>query len=185
MSIVFRAATEADAPTLAAIYGPHVVQSGVSFEDKAPDAMEMARRIGASPLYPWIVAEREGVVIGFASASRFRERAAYRWAVETSVYISGDMQGQGFGRMLYRALIATLTEQGFTQAIASITLPNEKSIDLHEAVGFQRGGVFRAVGWKQGQWRDVGVWQHDLAYDDNARPPEEPRSFAEVGVIHG
>lgn len=148
MALKLRAATTEDAAAIASIYGPHVVSSATSFEDVAPSAKEMARRLsGSIASLPWIVAEMDGVVMSCATASKFRERAAYRWAVETTVYVSHDMQGQGIGRALYGALLATLEEQGYTQAIAAVALPNDRSIDLHEAVGFQRAGHYaRSVG---------------------------------------
>lgn len=182
MSFGLRSATAEDAAAITAIYAPYVVSSAVSFEDVPPSPKDMARRIaGALPTHPWIVAEMDGVVMGFAYAARYRERRAYRFAVETTVYVSHDMRGQGIGRALYRALIATLEAQGFTQAIAAIALPNDQSVELHEAVGFQRAGHFREVGYKHDQWRDVGVWQRELSVPDD--PPEEPRGFAETGLV--
>lgn len=136
---------------------------------------------GSLSNFPWIVAEMDGVVMGYATASRFHERAAYRWTVETTVYVAHDMQGQGIGRALYRALLDTLEEQGFTQAIAAIALPNDHSIDLHEAAGFQRAGHYREVGWKRDQWHDVGIWQRQLTEPDD--PSEEPKGFGEVGLV--
>ncbi|MBC7985350.1 MAG: N-acetyltransferase [Sphingomonadaceae bacterium] len=182
MPLALRIATLDDAHAIAAIYGPYVVSSAASFEDVAPSGKEMVRRIaGSIEHFPWIVAEMDGVVLGYASASKFRERAAYRWTVETSVYVSHDMRGQGIGRALYRALLGTLEEQGFVQAIAAIALPNDQSIDLHEAVGFQRAGHYREVGYKRDQWHDVGIWQRELMTPDD--PPEEPKSFSEVGLV--
>lgn len=182
MSFKLRVATAADAGPIAAVYAPYVVSSAVSFEDAAPDAKAMAKRIAASiETFPWLIAEIDGFVIGFAFAGKYRERAAYRFTVETSVYVANDMRGQGIGRALYRALLGTLEQQGFTQAIAAIALPNDQSVDLHEAVGFQRAGHFREVGYKHGQWRDVGVWQRELTEPDD--PPAEPRPFSEVGLV--
>jgi L-amino acid N-acyltransferase YncA len=184
VNIIIRPATTDDADDIAAIYAPYVVSSAVSFEESAPEPREIAKRIrAAAPLYPWLVAVSDDIVLGYAYAAPFRERTAYRFTVETSVYVAADMQRLGIGRALYHALIRTLTTQGFTQAIAAIALPNENSIDLHEAVGFQRAGVYRGVGWKHGAWRDIGLWQRALAIAED--PPEEPRAFADVGVVQG
>jgi phosphinothricin acetyltransferase len=186
--IAIRAATPDDAATIAAIYAPYVLAGTVSFESEAPDAGQMRQRIAASDgLYPWLVAAPgagdDAAVGGYAYASRFRDRPAYRYVVETSVYLSGSVQGQGVGRLLYEALVDTLRAQGFTQAIGVIALPNDKSITLHEAVGFRRAGLYREIGYKQGQWIDVGFWQCKL--NDSSARPIEPRRFAELGVVRG
>lgn len=179
--VAIRPAEPGDAGAIAAIYAPHVVAGVASFETEAPDAAGMAARMAASGgFYPWLVADEEGV-LGYAYAGRFREREAYRWAVETTVYLAEGAQRRGIGRLLYGALVATLRRQGFTQAIGAIALPNPASIALHEAVGFRRAGAVRSVGYKHGQWIDVGYWQRELA---EARvPPVEPRAFAEVGLV--
>lgn len=183
--IAIRPAQAEDAAAIAAIYAPFVLSGTVSFETEAPDARQMRTRMAASDgLYPWIVAtngDPQGGVLAYAYATRFRDRPAYRYVVETSVYVAGPTQGQGAGRLLYEALIDTLRAQGFTQAIGAIALPNDGSIRLHEAVGFRRAGVYREVGYKQGQWIDVGFWQCEL--NEPSVPPVEPRPFSEVGVV--
>lgn len=183
-AVIIRAATTGDAAAIAGIYGPYVATSAVSFETAPPTAAEMGARIDASGgLYPWLVAHHEddGFVLGFAYAAQFRPRHAYRFAVETGAYVAVDLVGQGIGRLLYASLVATLEAQDFTQAIASIALPNDRSIDMHEAAGFRRAGVYRSVGYKHGQWRDVGLWQRDLA--TASTPPPEPKRFADVEVV--
>ena len=180
--MTIRLATAADAAAIAAIYAPYVTDTPVSFEAEAPDEAEMRRRIGeGGSLYPWLVAEDEdGAILGYASASRFRPRHAYRFAVETSVYLDAGAHGRGLGRTLYERLLAILTAQGFTQAIAAITLPNPASVRLHEKLGFAVAGTYRDVGQKFGAWHSVGLWQKALA---EATPnPEEPHPFSEVGV---
>lgn len=184
--IVIRAARPEDAASIAAIYAPHVLVGTVSFETEAPDTRQIRTRMAASGgLYPWMVATigDEGGVLAFAYAARFREREAYRFVCETTVYVADAAQRQGAGRLLYEALIDTLRAQGFTQAIGVIALPNDQSIKLHEAVGFRRAGVYREVGYKNGQWIDVGHWQCEL--NEPAVPPVEPRRFADVGVVRG
>ncbi|PXA97760.1 GNAT family N-acetyltransferase [Nostoc sp. 3335mG] len=184
--IVIRAAVPEDAASIAAIYAPHVLTGTASFETDPPDARQMRTRMAASDgLYPWLVATSgdEGGVIGYAYATRFRERPAYRYVVETSIYVADTAMRQGAGRLLYEALVDTLRAQGFVHAIAALALPNGASISLHEAVGFRRAGVYREVGYKQGQWIDVGIWQCEL--NEPKSPPVEPRKFTETGVVRG
>ncbi|MFD1613057.1 arsinothricin resistance N-acetyltransferase ArsN1 family B [Sphingomonas tabacisoli] len=175
--IRIRVADADDAEAIAAIYAPHVTRGVVSFEEAAPDGEEMCARIAKlAGRYPWLVADEDGAVLGYAYACQFRDRSAYRWAVETTVYVADGAQRRGVGQLLYRALIEALRKQGFTQAIAAISLPNDASIKLHELVGFKRAGVYREVGWKQGRWVDVGLWQLQLA-DPPAGAPPEPKAF--------
>ena len=186
--IDIRAATIDDAAAIAAIYAPYVIGGTVSFETHPPDARAMRTRMAAGEgLYPWLVVTSGdpdgGGVMGYAYAGMFRDRPAYAYVVETSIYLAGEMRGNGAGRLLYEALIDTLRAQGFTQAIGAIALPNDASIALHEAVGFRRAGVYREVGYKHGRWLDVGFWQ--CALNESAVPPVAPRRFAEVGVVRG
>jgi L-amino acid N-acyltransferase YncA len=163
---------ERDAAACAAIYAPHVELAATSFEEQAPDAEELAariRRIGAS--HPWLVAEGDGAVIGFAYACRHRERAAYRWAADVSVYVAADHLRQGCGRLLYEELLGRLRLRGLHVACAGITLPNPASVALHEGLGFVPVGVYRRIGWKLGAWHDVGWWQLELA------PPGPPSTM--------
>lgn len=174
-----RAATERDAEAVAAIYAPYVSSTAVTFETEilSPDDVVERMRSGAG-LYPWFVAEDDqGAVIGYAYAARFRARNAYRFAVETTVYVDPRGHGQGIGRALYSRLLATLAAQGFTQAIAAIALPNQASIRLHEALGFVATGVYHQVGYKLDEWHDVGIWQRALAAPET--PPREPKPFDE------
>jgi L-amino acid N-acyltransferase YncA len=184
--IAIRAATPDDASAIAAIYAPHVLTGTASFEIDPPDARAMRTRMASSDgLYPWMVATNgeadAGGVIGYAYAGKFRDRPAYRYVCETSIYLTDASSGSGVGRLLYAALVTTLRAQGFVQAIGAITLPNDRSIKLHEAVGFRRAGVYREVGFKHGQWIDVGFWQVQL--NEPIVPPVEPRKFSEVGVV--
>ncbi len=162
-----------DAAACAAIYAPHVEGSAVSFEERAPGAEEMAVRIeryGAS--HAWLVADQEGQVVGYAYATAFNQRPAYRWSASVSVYIAAEFRGRGIGRALYEALLERLRKHGFHMACAGITLPNEASVALHEGLGFEPVGVNRRIGWKQGAWRDVGWWQLELAPAGEGHPPE-------------
>jgi phosphinothricin acetyltransferase len=165
---------ERDSAACAAIYAPHVEASPTSFEAEAPGPEEMAERIeriGAT--HPWLVAERNGEVAGFAYACEHRSRAAYRWAVDVSVYVGEADRRRGLGKDLYEELLRRLRAQRFRVACAGVTLPNEASVALHEGLGFVAVGVYRRIGWKQGAWRDVGWWQLDLSPDADD-PPQEP-----------
>lgn len=170
-----RMARADDAPSLAAIYAPSVA-GPASFELVAPDAAEMASRLaGVLAHAPWLVLERAGVVVGYAYAARHRERAAYRWSIDTSVYIDPAHHRTGVGRALYGALLPLARAQGFYVAHAGITLPNPASVALHEAFGFEPIGVYRDVGFKLGAWHDV-LW-YRLALrppDDAPAPPRTP-----------
>jgi L-amino acid N-acyltransferase YncA len=158
-----REATREDADALAAIYAPSVTGSAVSFEETAPAPSEMERRRAEIAAWaPYLALEEGDEVLGFAYASKHRERAAYRWSVDVSVYVRADQVGRGVGRTLYRALFPLLVLQGFRAAHAGITLPNPGSVRLHEAFGFRPVGVFARTGWKQGAWHDVGWWQLEL-----------------------
>jgi phosphinothricin acetyltransferase len=165
---------EQDAPACTAIYAPHVDASPTSFEERPPGAEEMAARIErVSATHPWLVAEDGGEVLGYAYACRHRERPAYRWAADVSVYVAAGQRGQGNGRSLYEALFQRLRQQRFQVACAGITLPNEASVALHERLGFAAVGVSRRIGWKAGAWRDVGWWQLELV-PSAVEPPPEP-----------
>jgi phosphinothricin acetyltransferase len=169
-----RLATLEDAAAIAQIYAPYVTDTAISFETEVVSAAQIAERMQAyDNLYPWFVAAEAGdAVIGYAYATQFRTRAAYRFSVETSVYLEPSAQGRGLGTTLYRALLEQLIRQGFTQAIAGITLPNEASVRLHERVGFRLVGVYRDIGFKLGRWHDVGRYACPLA--DPHVSPEEP-----------
>lgn len=186
--IALRPARAEDAAAIAAIYAPYVVSGTVSFETEAPDTAAMGERMASSDgLYPWLAAtngEEDGdAVLAYAYAGKFRDRPAYQYVVETSIYVSGAAQGQGVGRLLYPVLIHTLQAQNFVQAVGIVALPNDYSIQLHEAVGFRRQGVLREMGYKQGRWVDVGFWQREL--NDATIPPEAIRPFSEVGMVRG
>jgi phosphinothricin acetyltransferase len=149
-----------DAAACAEIYAPSVESTPISFELEPPDAAEFARRIAKySATHQFLVAEVDGEVAGYAYGCPWAERAAYRWSVESSVYIDPRHQGRGLGRALYAELFDRLRAQGFRVVVAGITLPNPASIGLHESVGFEPIGTLRDIGWKDGSWHDVGYWQ--------------------------
>ncbi len=182
--IELRPARPEDADNIARIYAPYVVTNAVSFETKAPTAVQMKARIAAGEgLYPWIVAAEGNTLLGYAYAKPFRPGPTHRFSVEIAVYVNGDLEGQGIRRSLLTGLIATLTTQNFTQAICTLMTPNDKLIQLYESVGFRRAGQYREVCYKNGQWSDIGLWQRELA--EAGSPPDEVRSFKSVGVVRG
>ena len=178
MSFAIRLATTADADAIAGIYGPYCTDSRISFEEAAPGAEEMARRMeGERPgFHPWFVAEEGGAALGYAASSPFRTRPAYRWSVETGIYLAPAAQGRGIGRALLATMLGTLERQGYVSAIGAIALPNAASVALHEKLGFERVGAYRGTGFKQGEWLDVSLWQKDLA--PRTAEPAEPMPFA-------
>ena len=174
-----RCVQEPDAEAVAAIYAPFVENTVVSFETLPPSRDETARRIAeTTAVYPWLVCEIDRQVVGYAYAVQHRARAAYRWSVDTSVYIDPAHHRRGVGRGLYASLFAILEAQGFVNAYAGVTLPNRSSVGLHEAVGFTKVGVYERVGYKFGVWHDVGWWQRAL----KARPPS-PDEPSPIGIV--
>jgi L-amino acid N-acyltransferase YncA len=165
-----RDATPTDAEACAAIYAPYVTDTAITFETEVPTAREMAERIAAS--HAWLVLEAEGRVVGFAYGGPFRSRAAYRWSCEVSVYVEVGRRRSGAGRALYQALLTRLADRGFHTAVAGMTLPNDDSVALHQALGFEPVGTFRQIGYKHGEWHDVAWVQRPLASDSG--PPREP-----------
>jgi len=176
---LIRIAGEADAAAVAAIYAPYVLDTAISFEETAPDPQEMGKRIDGDGrgLHPWLVAEQDGRIVGYASSSPFRARPAYRWTVETGVYLAPPAHGRGLGRLLMERMLALLERQGFTAAVAGITLPNDASVALHEKLGFTPCATYRETGFKLGEWRTVQVFARDLA--PRLNPPPELRPFAD------
>ena len=174
MTALIRLADACDAAAIAAIYRAYVEESHFTFEEVPPDADEIGSRM-AGPIHPWIVVEEAGEVLGYASTAPMRNRAGYRWSVETGIYLAPEAQGKGFGRKLLGTHLDLLTRQGFVTAIAGIALPNARSVALHDKMGFSLLGIERAVGFKLGQWVDVGRWQRDLT--DRTQVAAEPLPY--------
>ena len=176
LDLRIRIATPQDAAAIAAIYAPIVSGSTVSFELDAPSDDEMRRRIEATlPGLPWLVSlDERGDVDGYAYAGKHRERPAYQWSVDCTVYVREGSRGRGVGRRLYCQLLSTLKALGYHHAYAGIAMPNAASVALHTAMGFQSVGTFREVGYKFGAWRDVSWWQCRLG---EGAPERAPRSF--------
>jgi L-amino acid N-acyltransferase YncA len=184
--ISLRPAEERDAESIAPIYAPIVRDTFISFETEPPSASVMAERIATTQQrYPWLVATMGdegtgdaaagGAVVGYAYGGALRPRAAY--------HVAGTARGKGIGRRLDGSLIAMLRAQDFHGAFAGIALPNDASVGLHEALGFQPLGVYREVGFKFGAWRDVGWWRLALAEGDAS--PSEPVTFQELRETPG
>jgi L-amino acid N-acyltransferase YncA len=172
-----RLAVSDDAGAIASIYRPYVEDSRISFEETAPGAEEMGARM-QSVVHPWLVMEVDGAIGGYVASSPYHRRPAYRWTVETGIYLSREVQGRGLGRTLLSAMLDLLTRQGFVTAIGAIALPNDASVALHEKLGFTRSGTYECVGYKLGQWTSVSLWQRDLA--PRSAMPTEPVPFARL-----
>ena len=179
MTWQIRLAELRDAAEIAEIYRPAVVSAPISFELEPPDSQEFEHRIEKTLAgHPWLVCENEDRVAGYAYASRHRERAAYQWCVDTSVYVHSNFHRRGVGQALYTSLLRILVAQGFYTAYAGITLPNPGSVGLHESVGFKPLCVYRNVGYKLGSWYDVGWWE--LALQPTAAAPRPPLKLTEI-----
>lgn len=164
MEYSIRPATVDDAEQVAAIYNYYIVNTVITFETEPVEAGEIAGRIEATnaiPL-PWLVAEADGQVLGYAYASKWKGRCAYRFAVESTIYLDSEQTGKGIGLPLYGALIDAIRAHSMRSVIGGISLPNDASVHLHERLGFRKVGHFERVGFKQDRWVDVGYWQLPL-----------------------
>ena len=180
MSAAIRPVDEADAEQILTIYGPIVTHSAISFEVAPPTVDEMRARISSTlARLPWLVCSEAEDLLGYAYASQHRQRAAYQWSVDVSVYVRAEAQRRGIGRTLYGSLFEILRSQGYYNAFAGITVPNEASIELHRRLGFEPVGVYRRVGYKLGRWHDVTWWQLMLRPADDF--PSAPGKFATLG----
>jgi phosphinothricin acetyltransferase len=173
--IVVRASTEADIPAMIAIYSFHVQHGlGVDVEPLHPDDLKRRRKNMQKHRLPHLVAERDGVVIGYAYAVPFRKRPAYRFAVKHSIYVHQDHLRAGVGRRLLPALIEACADAGYRQMIAYVDAENDASIRLHETFGFRQSGLLNAVGYKFGKWTDSLLMQRELGVGA-ALAPDQPR----------
>jgi L-amino acid N-acyltransferase YncA len=149
-----------DAAVLAQIYNHYILNTHVTFEEEPVETSEMAARISTSnDGVPWLVYEAEGAVVGYAYASKWKSRCAYRYSAETTIYLRGDATGRGIGRQLYARLLEILNDSGLHSIIGGIALPNAASQRLHESLGFRKVAHFEQVGWKFNKWIDVGYWE--------------------------
>lgn len=162
--MTIRAATAQDAAAIAAIYNPYIAETTISFEEEPVSEVEMRARIAAvqDGGLPWLVLERDGEIAGYAYATKWRVRHAYRFSVETTVYLAAPHAGKGAGTALYTALLAHLRAAGCHLAIGGIAQPNAASVALHEKMGYRKVAHFGEVGFKFGRWIDVGYWERRL-----------------------
>ncbi len=179
MAPTIRLATRDDADQIQAIYAPFCRDTPVSFELEPPTVDEMRRRIVKTlTSFPWLVCAEHERLLGYAYASRHRERAGYRWSVDVSVYVREGHRRTGLGRALYTALLAALRVQGFYNVLAGVSVPNPASVGLHQAMGFVPIGIYSGIGYKCGQWHDVMWLQLSPRNRDSA--PDEPLNFQTV-----
>jgi L-amino acid N-acyltransferase YncA len=178
---VLRLATPADGDAVAAIYAPYVADTSISFELVPPTGEEMAGRIARIiERGPYVVAEVDGVVRAYAYAGRFRDRAAYDWTAESTVYVDRTLHRTGLGRATMEAVLRVLRLQGFLTVVAGVTPPNPGSEGLHLALGFERVGTFEGVGWKNGRWWDVAFFQLALSPHADGSDPEPIRALPDL-----
>jgi L-amino acid N-acyltransferase YncA len=174
---IIRLATPADAKGILDIYAPYITDTSYTFEMEVPSISEFGERIaGYLEHWPWLVCEIDGVIAGYAYGARYRERVAYQWCVESSIYIHDDYLRRGIATALYKALFEIFKRQGYTNVYAVINLPNEKSVTLHEKLGFEYFATYKNVGYKLGEWKNVGWWQ--LIINDYTYEPEPPVKFS-------
>lgn len=176
-----RVATARDAAAILQIYGPYITDTSYTFEIEIPTEESFAERINDYlHTYPWLVCEIDGVLAGYAYGSKHRERIAYQWSAECSVYVHDDFHREGVGTALYSALIEILKLQQFRNLYAVINLPNEKSVAFHEKMGFEYFATYKHVGYKLGKWKNVGWWQ--LQLNEYSLEPEPPIKFSEMDM---
>jgi L-amino acid N-acyltransferase YncA len=158
---IIRPVAAGDAEAIARIYNYYIENTVITFEEERVTAQDMAARIAEAEglSLPWLVTLVDGALAGYAYARKWRPRSAYRYSVETTIYLDHDHKGRGIGRSLYAALLPLVKDRGMHVAIGGVALPNEASIALHEKLGFERVATFRQVGFKHDRWVDVAYWQ--------------------------
>jgi L-amino acid N-acyltransferase YncA len=174
---MIRLAKPSDAAGMLAIYAPYIKNSSITFETEVPSTEQFEKRISHYlENWPWLVDETDGEITGYAYASGYRERTAYQWSVECSVYVHDKHLRSGIARKLYTTLFTILKKQGFTTVYAVINLPNDRSVAFHESMGFRYFATYEKVGYKLGQWKNVGWWQ--LQLNEYAENPKAPVKFS-------
>lgn len=170
-----RMANAADARSVLEIYTPYIEHTSYTFEIEVPSVDAFAQRILTyTESWPWLIYEVDGKTAGYAYATKHRERVAYQWCVESSIYIHDDFMHRGIGSRLYIALLAILAKQGVRNVYAVINLPNDASVNFHEKHGFRWFADYKNAGYKLGKWKTVGWWQKKLnEYSDDPHPPQK------------
>jgi len=178
-NFIIRLATVNDAEGLLAVYKPYVETTASTFEYDVPSVDEFRKRINAIiPEYPWLVCEREGVIVGYAYAHKHRERVAYQWSPESTIYLSKEMHGTGIARIMYEAVFEILKLQGFINVFASVLSTNINSNRFHKAMGFEEIGLFKNIGYKYEAWHS-NYW-YQLSLSEHTLNPPAPKKMAEV-----
>ena len=176
---MIRIATSADSKSILDIYAPYIRDTSLTFETEVPTYDDFAVRIQTYlDNWPWLVCELDGKIAGYAYASRYRERTAYQWSVECSVYIHDDYLRSGIASELYTALFAFLKYQGYNNVYAVINLPNDRSVAFHEKLGFTYFATYENVGYKLGKWKNVGWWQKKI--NEYVNEPSPPLKFSSL-----
>jgi L-amino acid N-acyltransferase YncA len=174
-----RLATPADAKGILDIYAPYIENTSFTFETEVPSLQAFADRISTYlQQWPWLVCEDNGIIAGYAYGAKHRERTAYQWCVESSVYIHDNYLKTGIGTALYTALFEILKKQGYRNVYAVINLPNDRSVAFHEKMGFEYFATYKNVGYKLGKWKNVGWWQ--LILNEYDHEPAAPVKFSEM-----
>ena len=177
--MIIRLANEEDANGILEIYAPYILNTSLTFETEVPDQRAFKERIRSYLIiWPWLVCESDGKIAGYAYGTRYRERVAYQWGTEVSVYIHDDFHRKGIAKALYTAVLEILKNQGFRNAYAVINLPNDQSVAFHESCGFKYFATYENVGYKLGKWKNVGWWQIQL--NEYSHEPEAPVKFSEL-----
>lgn len=177
--ISIRLATIDDAERILSIYAPYIKDTSFTFETEVPSLKDFQQRISDYLInWPWLVCEIDGAIAGYAYGAKHRERVAYQWCVETSIYIHNDFLKHKVGKALYETLIEILKRQGYRNVYAVINLPNERSVKFHESCGFNYFATYEKVGYKLGKWKNVGWWQ--LIINEYTMEPEPPIRLSEL-----
>ena len=177
--MIIRIATQQDASSILDIYQPYIEDTSFTFETEVPSVSDFQKRIEDYLLkWPWVVCEDNGRIAGYAYGAKHRERKGYQWCVESSIYIHDDYLKRGVGKALYESLLKILEKQGYRNVYAVINLPNERSVQFHEKCGFSFFALYPNVGYKLGQWKNVGWWQINL--NEYNLEPEPPIKFSDL-----
>jgi L-amino acid N-acyltransferase YncA len=177
--LTIRLIRTADSKNVLEVYKPYVVSTAITFEYDVPGLDDFSTRIETiANEYPWLVCSKDDIIIGYAYACKHRDRTAYQWSAESTIYMSSDYHGKGIGKVLYETLFSILKLQGYVNVYAGVALPNVKSEEFHKASGFYEIGDFEKIGYKLGKWHDVR-WFQLLLTERSVNPPI-PKSIKEI-----